>query len=271
MFSIRSLFDLYIKASFHVALMVVCFYEMTQFQWAITTSLESSLFVFSLAFLGYNGIKYYPFSALSSRSSLSLRVFVILIGIAGMVYALSVINKLSLNGRLLLLLCFGLCIAYTVPFTASSVNLRNRFGVKIFIVALCWTLITAALPLIDLPLWSHNHYVFFMERFIFIFIATLPFEIRDSKQDQIHLGTIPQLVGIDKTRWLGAVLTLFIFGLKYAVLGHWNRDMVALCLMGIAYLVALFNVHPKHSENITLFWVEIIPLLGWLSYRSLSL
>ena len=36
--------------------------------------------------------------------------------------------------------------------------------------------------------------------------------------------------------------------------------------MGLAYFIALFTVKKDSSENITLFWVELIPALGWLYY-----
>jgi len=265
MFSLKDLVDGYVKASFHVALMVVCFFEMTQYQWLISTSFIENSFIFCLAFLGYNGIKYYPFPRKTHSTPWLYPLMVPASGLA-IIYALYYGLSLPLAAQFLVFLCGGLCIGYAVPLKASLGNLRSRFGVKIFIVALCWTLLTAVFPLIDLPQWTIAHYHFFMERFCLIFVATLPFEIHDSAKDQIDLGTIPQLIGLNKTRWLGAIILFIAFGLKVFVFENAKRDIIAFGIIGMAYLVALFRVHPAQSENITLFWVEFIPALGWLYY-----
>ena len=137
---------------------------------------------------------------------------------------------------------------------------------KIFIVAMCWTLLTAVYPLIDLVSWNFTHYLFFLERFILVFIATLPFEIRDAAMDQKELGTIPQLIGESKTRWLGVALLFLLFGMELLIPKGANASPTAFILMGTAYLCALFVVKKESSENITLFWVELIPAIGWLYY-----
>ena len=33
--------------------------------------------------------------------------------------------------------------------------------------------------------------------------------------------------------------------------------------MALAYAILLFKVKPGDSENITLFWAEAVPVLGW--------
>lgn len=261
MFRLKGFIDGYVKASFHVALMVVCFFEMTLHQWEISTSVEANIFIFCLAFLGYNGIKYYPFSQYIDSAPLLLPL-----GSIALLYAFYYAFFLPLSALLLLFFCGLLCIAYAVPLPSSRRNLRSRFGVKIFIVALCWTLLTAVFPLIYLTQWNIAHYHFFMERFVLVFVATLPFEIRDSTQDQLDLGTIPQLIGLKRTRLLGAVLLVVVFGIKLFVLAHQEKEIVAFGILGVAYLLALFKVSPGQSENITLFWVEFIPVLGWLYF-----
>ena len=119
--------------------------------------------------------------------------------------------------------------------------------------------------------WDPIHYLFFSERFILVFIATLPFEIRDAASDQKELGTIPQLIGESKTRRLGSVLLLLHLVLKLTIPKGESSHSIAFSLMGIAYFIALLTVKKDSSENITLFWVELIPVLGWLYYVLITL
>ncbi|MGB0366131.1 MAG: hypothetical protein ACPGC8_00655 [Flavobacteriaceae bacterium] len=265
MLFLRNLFDVYVKASFHVALMVLCFFEITHFQWNISTSLGDRLLVFSLTFLGYNAVKFYPFS---KKIVTTLWLYHVLIpcGVLSLLVSVYLFFLLSIQAQLLLFACFLLCVAYAVPIHAKLGNLRSQYGLKIFIVAMCWTMLTAVYPLIDLVSWDPIHYLFFLERFILVFIATLPFEIRDAAKDQKELGTIPQLIGEHKTRGLGSVLLLLLLTLELGFPMGESAHSMAFVLMGLAYFIALFTVKKDSSENITLFWVELIPALGWLYY-----
>ena len=265
MLYLRSLFDIYIKASFHVALMVLCFFEITHFQWDQESVLEGRILVFSLAFLGYNAVKYYPFSKMIVTTPWLYWVL-IPCGLLSFLISTYLFFFLPLQAKLLLFTCFVLCITYAIPVNAKFGNLRSQYGLKIFIVAMCWTLLTAVYPLIDLISWNPDHYLFFVERFILIFIATLPFEIRDAKKDQKELGTIPQLIGESKTRKLGSVLLLLLMVLEFTIPKGESSYLIAFLMMGIAYFIALFTVKKDSSENITLFWVELIPAIGWLYY-----
>ena len=265
MLGLRILFNVYIKTSFHVALMVLCFFEITHYQWSISTNLSDRILVFSLAFLGYNAIKYYPFSK-KIMTPLGLNKVLIPLGLFALLSSVFIFLLLSVKAQVLLFFCFVLCVAYAIPIHAKFGNLRSQYGLKIFIVAMCWTLLTAAYPLIDLISWDRSHYLFFLARFVLVFVATLPFEIRDVAKDQKELGTIPQLIGESKTRWLGAALLFLLFGMELLIPKAANAFPTAFVLMGIAYLCALFVVKKDSSENITLFWVELIPAIGWLYY-----
>ena len=262
---LRSLFDVYVKASFHVALMVLFFFEITHYQWDKVIVLGDRILVFSFAFLGYNAVKYYPFSKKIVTTPWLYRVL-IPSGVLSFFASAYFFLFLSIQAQLLLFACFVLCVAYAIPIHAKLGNLRSQYGLKIFIVAMCWTMLTAVYPLIDLVSWDPIHYLFFLERFILVFIATLPFEIRDAAKDQKELGTIPQLIGEQKTRVLGSILLLLLLALELGFTKGGFPHSMAFVLMGLAYFIALFTVKKDSSENITLFWVELIPALGWLYY-----
>jgi hypothetical protein len=265
MLYLRGLFDVYVKASFHVALMVLCFFELTHFQWDKASDLGHRILVFSLAFLGYNAIKYYPFSKKIVTTPWLYRVL-IPCGVLCFFASAYLFLLLSVQAQLLLFICFVLCVTYAIPIHAKFGNLRGQYGLKIFIVAICWTLLTAVYPLIDLVLWDPIHYLFFVERFILVFIATLPFEIRDAAKDQKELGTIPQLIGELNTRVLGGALLFLLLVLELVFPKSGSVLFKAFILIWLAYFSALFMVKKNSSQDITLFWVELIPALGWLYY-----
>ncbi len=139
--------------------------------------------------------------------------------------------------------CFGpryhLCfVLWTFPSVSSSV-----FGVFMWWVMYCLCgAIKGFLRKFAQSLWGENIYrspvldpahsclsanrfasmdhcalPLFYGAILFDFCSNPPFEIHDSAKDQIDLGTIPQLIGLNKTRWLGAIILFIAFGLKVFV------------------------------------------------------
>lgn len=98
-------------------------------------------------------------------------------------------------------------VAYSFPvfpYQGRWVGLRQLPGVKIFHIAFVWVLSSVCLPAYELYLngWQPEAIKFtslFCLKFIFIIICTLPFDIRDIKQDSYyHLKTIPNMIGAIK-------------------------------------------------------------------------
>ncbi len=258
----RQLFQEYVKGSFHVALMALVFCELTFNQWGLSSSYSARALVFLLTFLAYNGIRYFPFTNVKHE----LAHFYFVLFTAAFFYGGFLFVGLIWQEQLLLLFCFLFCLVYAIPLPRRNKNLRNRYGVKIFIVALCWTLFTAVFPLLKEDYFSWAHYLFFAERFLLVFIATLPFEIRDSSTDDSNLGTIPQVIGRKNTQFLGYALLLFV-GLLLVVNSKFTTlEAYAMGSMLLAYGIALYVIRPSSSKNSTLFWVEAIPVLGFLLY-----
>jgi len=108
-------------------------------------------------------------------------------------------------------------VVYSFPlfyYRDKWVGLRQLPGVKIFHIALVWVLSSVCLPVYELYLdgWSfelQNFLYLIGLKFIFIIICTLPFDIRDIKQDSYyHLKTIPNMIGADKAIGLCYMLLL---------------------------------------------------------------
>ncbi len=106
-------------------------------------------------------------------------------------------------------------LAYVVPFLGNRRRLRDVNHIKIYLIALVWAFVTVSLPAME---WSIATtlpvLVMTAERALFIFIITLPFDIRDLKVDS-HGGvkTIPAMIGLQRTIQLGYALSVLFVGL----------------------------------------------------------
>ncbi|WP_317048665.1 UbiA prenyltransferase family protein [Flavobacterium glaciei] len=164
-------------------------------------------------------------------------------------------------------------LLYTLPFFPNKKNARNWAGVKIHIVALCWVGVTLGLPILDSGiLISSDFYLKCLQRFILIFVLVLIFEIIDLTNDDPHLKTVPQQIGVKRTKNLGYILLIIFCVLELFnsnVNGILNLQFLSLQLLlifAIAILVALFLAfaNEKRSKYYTSFWVESIPIAWWL-------
>lgn len=99
-----------------------------------------------------------------------------------------------------------LSLAYVLPVFAGKKRLRDLNYLKIFLIAIAWSWITVFIPATNRA-WALTVPTLLMalERALFIFSITLPFDIRDLEVDA-HTGvrTLPARLGMPRTRWLAA-------------------------------------------------------------------
>lgn len=165
---------------------------------------------------------------------------------------------------------FGLTALYTVPFFPNTQNLRNWSGVKIYIVALCWAGITLVFPLVDadFPLNS-DVFLKFTQRFLLVIALILIFEIIDLKEDDPHLKTIPQQIGVRRTKILNICLLVPLFFLEFLRITFDPRQLAANFVMVVMTVLFTIYATPQRSKYYTLFWVESIPIF-WLGLVVLA-
>lgn len=174
--------------------------------------------------------------------------------------------KLKLITQTLGGIVFLLLLLYTLPFFPNKQNARNWKGIKIYIVSLCWVGVTVLLPLINekIPL-STDVFLMCLQRFILIFVLVLIFEIVDVKTDDPHLQTVPQQIGVAKTKLLGYLLLEVLLLLEFFY--HSNQDYVPLTFKFIvsgSIALFLYFANENRSRYYASFWVEAIPIFWWL-------
>lgn len=263
--ALKRIFRLYLNGSVHVSLAVFALVQMTSY--FAKTSFDGA--VSTLAFFGtlfsYNFIKYADVVYHNHRKlSRDMRVVV---GMSLVALCLSVVAFFQLQppAQLVTLGFLVLAVLYAVPIYPKIPNMRNWAGIKIYIVSFCWAGVTLILPIVNAGIaLTFDSGIKFAQRFILVLILILIFEIVDLQYDDKKLKTVPQTLGIPKTKQLIYLLLLPFYGLEFLKHGFesiqaWNNLVLVLV---VAYFIK--EASPQKSKYFSLFWVESVPILWWL-------
>jgi 4-hydroxybenzoate polyprenyltransferase len=118
-----------------------------------------------------------------------------------------------------------LALLYSLPILPLSKKSLKEYGVlKIFLLTLVWTLVTVWFPIEQQPLALQHIGIILLQRFLFMFVLCLAFDIRDMATDQ-HTGiqTIPVRMGKKAAYILtdtGLVLFVLVCLLQYVQTGQ---------------------------------------------------
>lgn len=264
---IKKIFDFYINSSTHVALAIVSFVVLTYLDLGLVIDYELVFFIFAASVTAYNFVKY---ASIAGFRHIELTYRLRVIQVYSLLVFICLIYSLFLLSLTSLLVGFGLVLftlLYTLPVLPGFHNLRDLGGLKIFIIAIVWAVCTVVLPVVE----SETPFVidlqliaYFVIRLLWVLILIIPFEIRDLREDAIHLQTIPQLIGVRGAKLVG----LLFMGVTFLLFHIYHPDFKRLSFLlmsGIAS-VLLFISTEKRSHYYTSFVVEAVPILWLLSY-----
>lgn len=257
----KKTFDFYINSSFHVALAVTSFAAITMFNLRLAMDTNLLFFVFFSTVIGYNITKYtgsHESDENPQPLSKSILIFSLLC-LAPLLYfmftqPLSVIILSGLMGLI--------TVSYSWPVLRRRSNLRDVTGLKIFVIAFVWSTVTVVLPLLSNYISiDRNVLIEYGQRFVFVLVLTLPFDIRDVRFDTYQLGTIPQLIGIKRSRILGVIMLVLVV-LFESLKTPFLLDR-ALILTGISVLTGFLVMQSvvKQTQYYASFWVESVPVI----------
>ena len=261
---LKQLVDFYINSSIHVALSVCALVGITLFIFGIPNDETVVYFAFFGTIVGYNFVKY---DALARTQKLQMKSQLKIITVLSFLSLLAsgyFFFQLQKTTQIIGIGVLVLTLLYTLPFFPNKQNARNWAGFKIYIVALCWVGVTVFLPVINvgLPI-DTGVFLVAVQRFVIVFVLILVFEIIDLQNDDPHLKTVPQQIGVKYTKILGSVLLLVFLSLEF--FGNHLNHSALLMKSIIAAIIMLFLVfaHEKRSSYYTSFWVEGIPIV-WM-------
>jgi len=257
---VKSIFNFYLDSSIHVSLAVLAFTLATLYEFNF--ALEKSLlgFIFFATITGYNFVKYAGIAGLHHRSLAKNLKLIQLFSLLSFGFFLFYLFQVSKPVIVTSTILGVLTLLYVVPFYNQK-NLRNLYGLKVFIVALVWAGVTVLLPWVHFePTFSADIWISFLQRFLWVLVLIIPFEIRDLQYDSVSLGTLPQKFGIQKSKKLGYFLLAHIL-----LLEGFKDDISSEFLFSLTVMLMITGIFVKLSRKnqpaiYTSFWVEGIPI-----------
>ncbi|MGB8704122.1 MAG: hypothetical protein WCD31_03730 [Gillisia sp.] len=260
----KKLFDFYISSSIHVALAVVSLSVITVHNFEVPINYRLELFIFLGTITGYNFVKY---AGIAGLHHLSLTRNLRFIQVFSFVAFLFLIYFSFLQTFRVLLISgiLGLfTVLYVLPVFSESRNLRGLPNTKIFIISLVWAGVTVLLPLTDhVDLFQPDVFISFVQRFCIVMALILPFDIRDLRFDMANLGTIPQHLGVRKTRVFGILLLCLVFLMELLKQHQELTSSISLFVAAIAGMLLIRYSVIRQAKYYASFWVEGVPIF-WL-------
>ena len=261
----KKLLDFYINSSIHVALSVYALVQLTQILFSISNDFATSYFAFFGTIVGYNFVKYDAL-ARAKRLKMTLQLKAIaFLSFLSLVVTGYYFLQLQKNTQIIGFVFLAITLLYTLPFFPNKKNARNWAGIKIYIVALCWVGVTLFLPIFNTNL-PFTNYVFLVaaQRYILIFVMILIFEIIDLRLDDPHLKTVPQQIGVLKTKRVGVTLMVLFVLLEFLSTDFKMEFLALKSALAITTILFLLFSNENRSRYYTSFWVESIPIFWWL-------
>lgn len=268
---LKQLLNFYINSSIHVALAVYSLTWITLLEFKVEYDETILYFVFYASITGYNFVKYFGVAKFHHRSLTNwlkaIQIFSFVCFILMCYYAFQLSTK-----TLLYILGFGIItFLYAIPFLPKRLfldnqhNLRSIGGLKIYLIAFVWTGVTVFLPLINNDNYSIDSDVITtsIQRYIFIVVLMLPFEIRDLRYDSLKLSTVPQKIGVKQTKIIGSLLLVVFFFLELFKDETEINQIFVLLIISIFTLLFLFFSKIEQGKYYSALWVEGLPIL-WL-------
>ncbi len=266
----KRLFEFYINSSIHVALAVSSLTWITLLNYELPLDENILFFIFFASVTGYNFVKYFGLAKFHHRQLDNWLKLIQIFSFScfiGLCYFAFLLNPKTL------IYIFSTAIItflYAIPFLTKRLFINNKYslrgikGLKIYIIALVWVGVTVFIPLIN-----NNFRINFdviitaFQRFLFIMVLMFPFEIRDMRFDNLKLSTIPQKIGIKRTKVIGLLLLvgfLFLESFKDEIN---SKSVTVLILISVITLLFLVFSEENRAKYYSSFWVEGLPIL-WL-------
>ncbi len=196
------------------------------------------------------------------------RHHILLYGMLGAALAGGLFTQLRPAGRWALLGPALVSLLYVAPLFRGK-RLRDLPLVKIFLIALAWSLLTVWAFAVEKGLNGQlSTWIMTAERMFFIFGITIPFDIRDLEVDAFTgVKTLPRQLGVAPAKRL-AYLSLTLAGLLaglQVLLGcyPWAAGLgLGLSLLTAAGLVR--KAHPQRSDPYFTGWIDGTILLQFV-------
>lgn len=158
-------------------------------------------------------------------------------------------------------------VLYALKIHPKSLALRDIPYVKIYLIALQWTLVSVYWPYMRIAHTTDFPIGLGISIFFFILAATVPFDIRDLVYDGKYKSTIPQVFGVKGAKIIAltfAGLSAFSLFLLYPVVA--NLGLFYLCYLVLIILIINSNINRREMYFSGLIdgWIIVYALVIYL-------
>lgn len=267
---LKRIFDFYINSSIHVALSVFSLAWITLLEFELPYDKNVLFFIFFASITGYNFVKFFGLAKFHHRSLATWLKYIQLFSLVCFLLMCYYVLQLE-QTTLVYISVFGVVtFLYAIPFLPKKIfldekqNLRSLSGLKVYVIAIVWCGVTVFLPLANADfLMNWDVSITVIQRFVFVLVLMLPFEIRDLQYDSVKLATIPQQIGVKKTKLIGVLLLMVFFFLDYLKDDMQLMNLLVLLVVTAITLLSVVLAKKEQSKYYSAFFVEGIPVL-WL-------
>ncbi len=257
-------FNFYIFSNIHVSFATFFLVKITLNNVGISEN-KTAWFVFFSTLLSYNAIRFLRIGEIDTWYNLWLKqnkknlYAISLFSLFTLIY-LSFYLRLK---ALIILIPFALATLFYV-FPIKKYSLRKVAGLKLFLITFSWAGITVLFPLVQNYIQLRTEdWLSFFQRFLFIIVITIPFDIRDISYDVSELKTLPQQIGIYKTKFIGSLLLLFFLLLEF-IKPITEQHLFTTILISLISSLLLWFATQKQSKYYSAFLVESLPIIWWI-------
>ncbi len=262
---IKNIINFYIFSNIHVALVAFCLTKITLLNVGISEN-ATAWFVFFSTLVSYNLIRFLRIETIKKWFQEwfeSNKKPLYILTAFSLLFLIYFTFQLRLKA-LFVLSPFSLFTLFYV-FPIKKYSLRNVAGLKLFLIAVSWAGITVLFPLVQNYIMPRTvDYINFLQRFLFVVAVTIPFDIRDFDYDAKSLQTLPQQIGVEKSKFIGILFLLLFFFLEFFKSDLTSQNLLSILLITVVSSILLLKANINQSKYYSAFFVESIPILWFL-------
>lgn len=200
----------------------------------------------------------------------------IIYSVVSALYCLYAYYTFDWNRRLLLAIPAVLSLSYSLPIFFGGKRLRDFHWIKIFLIAICWAVITCTIPYYESSGFDNVTILLMtLERALFVFALTIPFDIRDrdidKSTDVLTLATRFNDVILKRLSWLALIFATTISILLYTKDAYTTLTFPPILL---SYIITAYLIRLTHQRRSDYFFTGlmdgtmILPLVLLFLYVS---
>lgn len=147
---------------------------------------------------------------------------------------------------------------YTAPKISVLNKLRSLAYGKTFLLAFTWTYVTVILPLwIYASGWDKKYLIFFLSRFLLIYLICLLFDNRDRKEDKKQgIMTLPSRLSLNGLRVVFySIMTLFFISTLLLLNNGFEFSEILIMLIPGIILLLIFPICTRNFDDYLYYFI----------------